>query len=90
MNTPMKRVEPSATHLAFRKALEDCMRKHVGEMPAEEVLAVLSYTVGQLCALQDQRKFTGQMLMDLVATNIEQGNASVIEGLMNAAPGGSA
>jgi hypothetical protein len=46
--------------------------------------------VGQLCALQDQRKFTGQMLMDLVATNIEQGNASVIEGLMNAAPGGSA
>lgn len=38
---------------AFLKSLTDQQ-----DMPSEEVLAVAAYLVGQLIALQDQRKFT--------------------------------
>jgi len=83
----MKSLAPSAQHLQFRRALEACMQAHVGELGAMEVLAVLAHLVGQAIALQDQRKVTPAMAMDLVSSNIQQGNQEVIDGLLSATGG---
>lgn len=40
-----------------------------------------AYTVGQLIALQDQRKVSPAMAFEIVAQYIEQGNADIISGL---------
>jgi hypothetical protein len=82
MNTPMKNSAPNALHLAFRKALEEAMRTHGATLQADELLAVMSHCVGQLIALQDQRKMTPAMAMDLVSSNIEQGNREVVLSLL--------
>ena len=56
---------------------------------ALELLGVLSYTVGQCVAFQDQRTVTAAMAMEVVARNIEAGNASALSPLLGPA-GGSA
>lgn len=81
--TPMKSTPPTAAHAAFRNALLDVLKKHGAEMPAEELLAVSAHLVGQLIAVQDQRTMTREMVMDLVASNIERGNLDALERLLN-------
>lgn len=46
------------------------------------MLAIAAQLVGNLIALQDQRSVTPAMAMDLVAKNIEVGNAAAIEGCL--------
>ena len=41
--------------------------------------------VGKLLAMQDQRKFTAEVAMEIVAMNIERGNAQVSDALRSAA-----
>lgn len=82
---PMKSVKPSARHLKIRDELIASMRKHMGDMPAEEILAIVSYTVGQLLAFQDQRKITPDMAMQIVSSNIEAGNRDAIEQIFKGA-----
>jgi len=81
MNT--KTITPTEKHIAFRKSLEEAIRKSGQELQAEEILAITAHFVGQLVALQDQRKYTAEMVMTLVSENIEQGNKEAIEGLLN-------
>lgn len=50
--------------------------KHLDPM---EMLAIASQLVGNLIALQDQHKVTPEMAMEVVARNIEEGNAVAIE-----------
>lgn len=88
-NVPMKDVLPNPQHLAFRKALEDAIRDHASTMDAMDILAVLSHLVGQVIALQDQRKVTPAMAVALVEANMERGNIEVIDGLLRET-GGSA
>ena len=52
-------------------------------MQADEILAVLSHMVGQVVALQDQRRYTPDSVMNLVRSNIERGNVEAIDGLLN-------
>lgn len=47
-------------HEALRNALLAAVRKTALDMPAEEILAVVCVLVGQLIALQDQRRFTNE------------------------------
>lgn len=75
----MKSMEPTARHLRIRDNIIDAIRKDMVDMPADEILAVVSYTVGQLVAMQDQRKMTPDMAMQIVADNIEAGNAYTIK-----------
>ena len=70
----MKSKAPSPQHMAMRDDLIAVIRKHGKDMRADEILAVASYTVGQLIALQDQRTMTPSMAMEIVASNIEAGN----------------
>ena len=52
-----------------------------GEMSAAELLAIAAHIVGQLIALQDQRTMSGEQALDLVAQNIDLGNAAAIRDL---------
>lgn len=73
----MKTVQPNPHHVAMRDAVIAAMRPF-DFLPAIEMLAVMSYTVGQLIALQDQTTYTAAAAMEVVSQNIELGNAQAI------------
>jgi hypothetical protein len=77
-----KTTRPTGQHHAFRDDLVAVMRKH-HHLSSMEMLALASHFVGQLVALQDARKVSPAMAMELVALNVEAGNASAISDLMN-------
>lgn len=84
----MKSIKPTKEQTAFRDALIAILRKHENLRP-DEMLAVASYFVGQLVALQDQRKMTPDMAMQIVASNIEAGNQHAMAEVMSAGGLGS-
>jgi hypothetical protein len=55
--------------------------KYGADIPAIEILAIMCNIVGKLVALQDQRRYTPDQIMRLVAKNIEHGNAEALGGL---------
>lgn len=73
-------MKPTAKHQAFRDDSIALLRKHAAELPAIEMLALAAHLVGQIVALQDQRKTTSAIAMEVVAKNIELGNAEAITG----------
>ena len=79
----LKRTIPSDRHKAIRDKLIAILKEHADKdgLSAQEMLALAAHTVGQLIALQDQRKITPKMAMEIVARNIQQGNIEVVEGL---------
>lgn len=83
MPLPMKVSDPTPRHQAFRNDLIAVIRKYQDLRP-DEMLAIASYFVGQLVALQDQRKMTPAMAMEVVAANIEHGNQHAISEVENA------
>ena len=76
-----KLTKPNEQHLKIRDAVIEAIRKDGADLPAIEILAVLSYTVGQIIAMQDQRVFTSAMAMEIVAQNISAGNSDAVESL---------
>lgn len=78
-----KVVQPSAEHEQLRLALCKCIRRKAPDMPAEEILAICCQFVGQLIAMQDQRRFTPESIITLVNANIEMGNQHAIDFLLN-------
>jgi hypothetical protein len=48
------------------------------DVPAIEQLAVLSVFLGQLIALQDSTKYSAVRIMEMVAANVEMGNAGAL------------
>ena len=88
-STPMKTVDPSARHVALRDAVMNLLKAELakGDMPSDEVLALMSYVVGQLVAMQDQRRYTPDAAMDLVNVNLLRGNADAVSALLRAPTG---
>lgn len=82
-------MKPTEQQLKFRKALEGAIDSAGRDLQAEEILAVTSHFVGQLIALQDQRKYTSEQVMDLVTQNIQRGNDEAVASLRDTT-GGSA
>lgn len=81
------------TNEAHEIAYTDLCRlldKYAGRLSAYEMLAVAANLVGKLVAMQDQRCTTPQMAMELIAKNIEYGNAQVIGELAKKPAGGRA
>ena len=76
--------EPSDALKAMIKELTDVMVKRVMDdnLSQVEVLAALAIMTGQALALQDQRTMTPAMGMDLIVTNIEFGNQTMVEQLL--------
>lgn len=81
-----KRQQPTAEQQEFRNDLIGVLRKYQHMRP-DEMLAIASYFVGQLVAMQDQRKLTPAMAMQVVADNIEAGNQHAINELAGAQGG---
>jgi hypothetical protein len=77
--TPMKTISPTAQIVAFVNDLKAAIGRHKHLTP-QEMLAGAAQLVGNLVALQDQRKMTPAMALEVVQANIEVGNqASMAE-----------
>lgn len=53
--------------------------RHKDKVTERELLAIAANAVGKMIALQDRRKVPPAMAMEIVANNIEHGNAQVLE-----------
>jgi hypothetical protein len=82
-----KIIETDERHERFRVALINALRVEGESLPAEELLAVAAQLVGQLVAMQDQRRYTPAQVMDMVARNVEQGNQRAIAMLLHSSGG---
>jgi hypothetical protein len=79
----VKTVKAGCAHEALRNDLIAVIRAKYADMPADEILAVAAVLVGQLMALQDQRRFTAARVVALVEENIMAGNRLAVADLMN-------
>lgn len=82
-----KSVMPSLTSIKCREAVLAAIQPFKNDLSGWEILAILSYTVGQVAALQDQRTVTREMIGKLIADNIEAGNTFVVEDLAKKSEG---
>lgn len=73
-----KTKSPTPDMEAFRNDLLDVLRKHAGALDASDMMALAAYTTGQIMAMQDARKWTPALAMEVIAKNIEAGNAQAI------------
>jgi hypothetical protein len=85
----MKQVAPSEDAKAARMAMLKVLEGYRDRLTPPEQLAILSYTIGQMIALQDQRSMTGEQAMMLVSQNITQGNEDAIEFILGKPAGRS-
>lgn len=79
MKHPMKRFPAPAEAEACRLAMVAAMRPYADKLGPEGMLAVAAALVGQLVAMQDQRKTTPAMAMELVTKNIQDANQHAID-----------
>jgi len=68
----------TAAHRAFRDDAIELLRKHAGALDAKDMLALSAHLCGQIIAMQDQRTMLPATAMEIVARNIEIGNADAI------------
>lgn len=73
-------------HVAFMEDLKAALAKHTN-LSGVEMLAVASQFVGNLVALQDQTRYSASRVMEIVANNIEIGNAVAIEAALGSPQG---
>lgn len=86
----LKTQKTTPEHEAVYQELAAVMKKHeVAGAAPDELLAILSNMVGKVLAMQDQRR-PAAAYMDLIAENIEKGNAQMIAQLKGATPVGRA
>ena len=71
--TRMRTKAPTPDLVAFVNDLKGALARHKHLAP-QEMLAGASQLVGNLIALQDQRRMTPAMALDVVQANIEVGN----------------
>lgn len=69
---------PTPAMEAFRDDLLALLNKYAGALDALEMMALAAYTTGQIMAMQDARKWTPALAMEVVAKNLEAGNAQAI------------
>lgn len=78
----MKLKPATDAHEVAYQDLLALVRKHEKRMTPLELLAVAANVVGKLIAMQDQTATTPEQAMQVVATNIEHGNAQIVAELM--------
>lgn len=83
MTKGMKLVATTDKHEGFRQELIDVFRRRQDTVPSDQMLAIASHFVGQLIALQDQRKVTPQEAMQIVTENLAEGNRSIVQQLLD-------
>lgn len=83
----MKSQLPSKVAVECRETILAAMQPFKHQLSGMEIVAILSYTLGQCIAMQDQRTVTKEMIWELVGANIEKGNAMVIDELAEKSEG---
>ena len=78
----MKSYQPTPELIAAMDDMKGVIGRHQ-HLSAQHLLAGGSQFVGNVIALQDQRKMTPAMAMELVSRNIEIGNQVAVESLTN-------
>ena len=87
---PMKARQPTEAHHNLLEELKAALARAVQAYPdleAQDMLACISHLAGCVLALLDQRRFTPDMGMTIVATNLERGNFDAIHELFDAKGG---
>lgn len=87
MGIPIKSKVPSEVHLKINEDFKAVIAKYQDKLDAEGMLAIASHLVGILIALQDQRKMTHEMAIQIVMANIEAGNAEAMNQVKNETAG---
>lgn len=77
-------------HKAAYADLARLVDKYTGGMDAIEILAVAANLVGKLTAMQDQRQYTPEEILEIVSSNVKEGNAEVVAALRDAPVAGRA
>ena len=75
---PMKAKMTEQQHEQFYQELVELMRKYSAALDSTECLAIAANMVGKLVALQDKATITPAMAMEIVALNLEDGNAQAM------------
>jgi hypothetical protein len=73
----MKTTKATARHEELRLAILHAMMPF-DDVPAIEQLAAVAALVGQLIAMQDRTRYSSEGIMEMIAANIEMGNAEAI------------
>lgn len=79
MTTTTRIVEPTAEHKVLREKILTLIKEEAGNIPASELLGLMSQIVGNLIAYQDAKTMTVPMAYEIVARNIEAGNKAAVE-----------
>lgn len=79
----MKKIEPSEIDKKFHADLLQFLSQHLKPDTSDRFLAIASQVVGAIMAQQNQFAMTKEQVFEIVARNIEEGNAMVIANLMN-------
>lgn len=66
----IKLKEPTPDMAAFRDDLIAVLNKHAGALDAAEMMALAAYTTGQIMAMLDARKWTPELVMEIVTKNL--------------------
>ena len=76
----LKSMPTAARHQAFHEAFVDFLKgQEKSGLAPVEILAMVSHVLGGLLALQYQTACSADEYMEIVARNIEHGNADAIE-----------
>lgn len=59
-----------------------CVGREGADIDALEILAIASQFVGNLIAVQDCRRYSSAMILEMVGINIEVGNRIAVETLV--------
>lgn len=81
--TKTKQVVAGAAHRAFFDDVMKLTKEKYADTPAIELLAIFANTLGKMIALQDPMRYTNELVMKLVADNIEAGNAEAIKMILD-------
>jgi hypothetical protein len=79
---PTKLFGTDARHATFKRDLDKLLKKHTSRLPADHILAITAQVLGMVIAMQDQRKYTSEMVMAIVSENIQVGNDGMVKNLM--------
>lgn len=77
----LKSIASRPEHQTLLADMKGVLRKYEALDPMEW-LAIVSVLVGQLVAVQDQRRYTSDQVMALVAENIQRGNQNAVADIL--------
>ncbi len=77
----IERIESNPVHNQFRTEMSGVIRYFAGDLPPEQMLALMAQECGKLLALQDPNKYTVTAAMAMISQNIQIGNLEAVKAM---------